>query len=61
LPEIEIAMNADVFGYIAKAAHDSGRLHVEPSVATSAFVPIARFAIWWTVRSIPKKHMAGKT
>ena len=22
-----------LFGYLAKAAHDSGRLHVEPSVA----------------------------
>ena len=54
-------MNADVFGYIAKAAHDSGRLHVEPSVATAAFVPIAGFAIWWTVRSIPEKHSAGNT
>jgi hypothetical protein len=61
LPEIEIAMSADVFGYIAKASHDSGRPHVEPSVATPAFVPIAGFAIRWTVRSIPKNHIAGKT
>jgi len=61
LPEIEIAMSADVFGYIARAAHDRGRLHVEPSVATAAFVPIAGFAIWWTVRSIRKKHIAGET
>jgi uncharacterized membrane-anchored protein len=49
-----------LFGYIAKAAHDSGTLHVEPSVATAAFVPIAGLAIWWTVRSIRRRHMAGE-
>jgi len=49
-----------LFGYIAKAAHESGRLHVEPSVVTASFVPIAGLAIWWTVRSIRKKHIAGE-
>ncbi|QDP22014.1 DUF3422 family protein [Bradyrhizobium cosmicum] len=49
-----------LFGYIAKAAHDSGTLHVEPSVATAAFVPVAGFAIWWTVHSIRRKHIAGE-
>jgi len=50
-----------LFGYLAKAAHDSGKLHVEPSVATAMFVPIAGLSIWWTVRSIRKKHIAGET
>ncbi|MES2195140.1 MAG: DUF3422 domain-containing protein [Pseudomonadota bacterium] len=49
-----------LFGYFAKAAHDSGRLHIEPSIATAAFVPIAALAIWWTVRSIRRKHIAGE-
>jgi uncharacterized membrane-anchored protein len=49
-----------LFGYVAKAAHDSGTLHVEPSVATAAFVPVAGFAIWWTVRGIRRKHIAGE-
>ena len=49
-----------LFGYIAKAAHDGGRIHFEPSIATAVFVPIAGLAIWWTVRSIRKKHIAGE-
>ena len=49
-----------LFGYLVKAVHDSGRLGVEPSIVTAAFVPIAAFAIWWTVRSIRKKHIAGE-
>ena len=44
-----------LFGYFAKAAHESGRLHVEPSIATAAFVPIAGLAIWWTVRKHPQE------
>lgn len=49
-----------LFGYLVKAAHDSGRLVVEPSIATAAFVPVAAFAIWWTVRSIRKRPVAGE-
>ena len=49
-----------LFGYLVKAAHDSGRLGIEPSIVTAAFVPIAAFAIWWTVRGIRKKHIAGE-
>jgi uncharacterized membrane-anchored protein len=49
-----------LFGYLAKAAHDSGASHIEPSVATAAFVPIAGLSIWWTVRSIRKKHIADE-
>lgn len=48
-----------LFSYIAKAAHDSG-LPVEPTVATAAFVPVAALAIWWTVRSIRRRHISGE-
>jgi len=49
-----------LFGYLVKGLHDTGRLPVDPSVATAAFVPIAAFSIWWTVRSIRKKHIADE-
>jgi uncharacterized membrane-anchored protein len=49
-----------LFGYLAKAAHDSGQLAFEPSIATAAFVPVAALTIWWTVRRIRKKHVVGE-
>jgi uncharacterized membrane-anchored protein len=49
-----------LFGYLVKAGHDSGRMAVEPSIVTAAFVPVAGFAIWWMVRRIRKKHIAGE-
>jgi uncharacterized membrane-anchored protein len=49
-----------LFGYLAKAAHDSGRLHLEPSIVTAAFVPVAALAIWWTVRRIRRTHVSGE-
>jgi uncharacterized membrane-anchored protein len=49
-----------LFGYLAKAAHDSGRLDFEPSIATAVFVPVAALAIWWMVRNIRKKHIVGE-
>lgn len=49
-----------LFGYLAKAAHDSGLLHIEPTVTTASFVPVAAFAIWWTIRSIRKKHIGDE-
>ena len=49
-----------LFGYLVKAAHDSGRMAMEPSIVTAAFVPVAGLAIWWTVRSIRRKHIAGE-
>ena len=49
-----------LFGYLVKAAHDSGRMTIEPSIITAAFVPIAAVAMWWTVRRIRKKHIAGE-
>jgi uncharacterized membrane-anchored protein len=49
-----------LFGYFAKAAHDSGVLPVEPTVTTALFVPVAALAIWWTIRSIRKKHIGDE-
>jgi uncharacterized membrane-anchored protein len=49
-----------LFGHLATAAHDSGKLAMEPSIATAAFVPVAALAIWWTVRGIRRKHIAGE-
>ena len=49
-----------LFGYLVKAAHDSGRMHIEPSIVTAAFVPVAAFGIWWTVRSIRRRHVADE-
>jgi uncharacterized membrane-anchored protein len=48
-----------LFGYLVKAAHDAGVLRVEPSYATAAFVPVAVLAIWWVVRRIRRKNIAG--
>lgn len=45
-----------LFGYLAKGAHDSG-LHVEPSLATAAFVPIAIGVIWIVIHNIRKRHL----
>lgn len=49
-----------LFGYIAKAAHESGTLHVDPSVATAFFLPVAALTIWWTVRRVRRKHIGGE-
>jgi uncharacterized membrane-anchored protein len=49
-----------LFGYLAKAAHDGTALSFEPSIATAAFVPVAALTIWWTVRRIRRKHIAGE-
>jgi uncharacterized membrane-anchored protein len=48
-----------LFGYLVKGAHDAGVLLVEPSYATAAFVPLAVLGIWWVVRRIRSKHIAG--
>lgn len=47
-----------LFGYLAKAAHDSGKMPMEASVATAAFVPVAALAIWWMVHNIRKRHIS---
>jgi uncharacterized membrane-anchored protein len=49
-----------LFGYLAKAAHESVGVAVDPSILTAAFVPVAGFSIWWTVRRIRKKHIVGE-
>jgi uncharacterized membrane-anchored protein len=49
-----------LFGYLVKAAHDSGKMPIEPSIVTAVFVPIAAFIIWWIIRSIRKRHIAGE-
>ena len=45
-----------LFGYLAKGAHDGG-LHVEPSLATAAFVPIAVGVIWIITHRIRQGHL----
>ncbi len=45
-----------LFGYVVKGAHDAG-LHVDPTLATAAFVPVAVLAIWWVVRRIRTRHI----
>jgi uncharacterized membrane-anchored protein len=45
-----------LFGYLAKGAHDVG-LPVEPSLATSAFVPFAVAVIWVVIHRIRKRHL----
>ena len=49
-----------LFGYIVKAGHDSGRMHIEPSIVTAAFVPVAALSIWWIVRRIRRRHIASE-
>lgn len=45
-----------LFGYLAKGAHD-GSLHVEPSLATAFFVPVAVAVIWIVTRNIHRRHL----
>ena len=45
-----------LFGYVAKGAHDGG-LHVEPSLATAIFVPVAVAVIWIVTRNIRRRHL----
>ncbi len=45
-----------LFGYVVKGAHDAG-LHIDPTLATAAFVPVAVLAIWWVVRRIRSRHI----
>ncbi len=49
-----------LFGYLAKAAHESGMIAAEPSYVTAAFVPLAALLIWWMVRRIRRKHIGGE-
>ncbi|WP_425995165.1 DUF3422 family protein [Afipia sp. DC4300-2b1] len=47
-----------LFGYVVKAAHDSGTMHIEPSIITAAFVPVAALTIWWIIGHVRRKHIA---
>jgi uncharacterized membrane-anchored protein len=47
-----------LFGYLIKGVHDEG-LPVDISLVTALFVPVAVLAIWWLVRRIRRKHIAG--
>jgi uncharacterized membrane-anchored protein len=48
-----------LFSYLVKAADHAAILHIEPSYATAAFVPLAVIGIWWVVRRVRRKHIAG--
>lgn len=47
-----------LFGYLVKGLHDEG-VRINPSLATALFVPVAVAAIWFVVRRIRRKHIAG--
>jgi uncharacterized membrane-anchored protein len=49
-----------LFGYLVKAAHESGLMAAEPGIVTAVFVPVAALSIWWTVRRIRQTHIAGE-
>jgi uncharacterized membrane-anchored protein len=48
-----------LFGYVVKGLHDEGA-PVDISLSTALFVPIAVAAIWWVVRRIRRRHIAGR-
>jgi uncharacterized membrane-anchored protein len=47
-----------LFGYLMKGLHEEG-VPVDISLATALFVPVAVLGIWWLVRRIRKRHIAG--
>lgn len=47
-----------LFGYVAKAIHETGYVHIDPAYMIAAFIPVAAFAIWATVRRIRKHHIS---
>lgn len=49
-----------LFGYLVKGLYEAGQIKVDPSLVTAGFVPIAALSIWWTVRSIRRRHIAGE-
>lgn len=48
-----------LFGYLMKGLHDEG-VPVDTSLATALFVPVAVVSIWWVVRRVRRRHIAGK-
>ncbi len=49
-----------LFGYLVKGATDEG-VPIHPSLAVGIFVPVAVLLVWWVVRRIRRRHMAGST
>lgn len=49
-----------LFGYVVKGVHDAGIVHAETSTVTSVFVPVAALAVWWVVRRVRRRHIAGE-
>jgi len=47
-----------LFGYLVKGLHDKG-VPVDISLATALFVPVAVLAIWFVVRRIRRRNIAG--
>ena len=47
-----------LFGYLMKGLHDEG-VPVNITLATALFVPVAVLTIWWMIRRIRRKHIAG--
>ena len=47
-----------LFGYLVKGLHDEG-VPVDISLATALFVPVAILAIWWVVRRVRRRNIAG--
>jgi uncharacterized membrane-anchored protein len=50
-----------LLGYLAKAAHEAGFVHLNPNYVTAASVPLVALAIWWVLRRIRRRHMADAT
>ncbi|OSI61122.1 MULTISPECIES: DUF3422 family protein [Bradyrhizobium] len=49
-----------LFAYFVKAAHDSGRVSIEPNYMIAGFVPVATIMIWSIVRRIRRKHVSDE-
>jgi len=47
-----------LFGYLVKGLNEQG-LPVDISLATALFVPVAVLAIWFVLKRIRRKHIAG--
>jgi len=47
-----------LFGYLVKGLHDKG-VPVDVSLATALFVPVAVLSIWFVVRRIRRRNIAG--
>jgi len=47
-----------LFAYLMKGLHEEG-VPVDVTLATALFVPVAVLGIWWLVRRIRRRHIAG--